>query len=133
LSTCFEAATYSAFYLPFFYCARNFTLTKATATKRRIIEEVIRLAAPREMRLYHCDALVLMSRTSFAAASEASAYSALDYAESAQHLAQVCGYAWGERDACRVLQDALESLGEHKRAAVASKRATALDKRLSDW
>jgi hypothetical protein len=65
------------------------------------------LAAPRNYRLIHSDALVLRARIALA---RGDATTARNDAEGARQLAEFCEYAWAERDACEVLAQAWRAL-----------------------
>lgn len=67
-------------------------------------EEALSIAAPREMRLIQADALVLRGQVSLA---QGDRDRAADDGEAALRLALDCSYGWGERDAQRLLAQAL--------------------------
>lgn len=105
------------------------------------IEEALRWAAPRQMRLVHADALVLRAHicvdqtraeSSGAAALRAAAERAEDDLEAALTIARDCGYAWAERDALSLLAETSDVLGFAERAVVFRREADILSRRLAD-
>lgn len=106
----------------------------------RNADEALRLAAPRELRLAHADALVLRGRIVLDGAraaadpdSEAARIAAMraeDDAQAALHLAQDCGYPWAERDALALLSDTAAALDDPDRAVRHRREAEALSQRL---
>ncbi len=92
-------------------------------------EEVLRLAAPRGMRLVQADALVLRGRLRLAREGGAAALRAGDDAEAALRLARDCGYAWAERDALALAAD---SACDTEAARHWQREADALSHRLAD-
>jgi tetratricopeptide (TPR) repeat protein len=88
-------------------------------------EEALSIAAPREMRLVHVDALILRGQVWCA---QSALERAVDDGEAALRLAVACSYGWGERDAQRLLANALPP-GPPQRAAKAA--ADALDAELT--
>jgi tetratricopeptide (TPR) repeat protein len=76
-------------------------------------ERAFQLAAPRNYRLVHADALTVRARIWLAVAKAARAR---DDAEAALQLAEFCGYAWGQRDALELLATAYRRLGDEAQA-----------------
>ena len=99
-------------------------LDSALATCERALD----LAAPRNYRLIHADALVLRARIALA---RKDATTARNDAESALQVAEPCEYAWAERDACQVLAQAWRTLGNHPEATPYADRAATLTRRLT--
>jgi tetratricopeptide (TPR) repeat protein len=91
-------------------------------------ERALYLAAPRNYRLIHADALVLRARI---AVARRDATAARNDAESALQIAELCEYAWAERDACEVLAQAWRTLGNDAEAARYAERARNLNRRLT--
>jgi tetratricopeptide (TPR) repeat protein len=91
-------------------------------------ERALDLAAPRNYRLIHADALVLRARIALAGGD---ATAARNDAESALQVDEPCEYAWAERDACEVLAQAWSALGNHAEAARYAERAANLNRRLA--
>jgi tetratricopeptide (TPR) repeat protein len=103
------------------------------------IEEALTLAAPRQMKLDHADALLARARLeldrSFRATlaiAEASANRANDDAEAALTIARESGYAWAERDALQLLARSNDLLGLSDRAESFSRESRLLSERLRD-
>lgn len=88
-------------------------------------EQALSIAAPREMRLIHIDALILRGQVRLAGGE---GERAADDGEGALRLALACSYGWGERDAQRLLSHALPP-GQKQRAA--RDAAAALDDELT--
>jgi hypothetical protein len=86
------------------------------------------LAAPRNYRLIHADGLVLRARIALARDDTAAAR---NDGEAALQIAELCEYAWAERDACEVLAQAWRELGDNAEAARYAGRATDLNRRLT--
>jgi tetratricopeptide (TPR) repeat protein len=102
------------------------------------VEEALSLAAPRRLRLYHADALVLRGRIRLdhayadpAIDQRVTAEQVLDDATFAATLARECGYLWGERDAEQLLGDGNAALGNRNRTRHHQREADALTNRLS--
>jgi tetratricopeptide (TPR) repeat protein len=93
-----------------------------------VCERALDLAAPRNYRLIHADALVLRARISLARNDAAAAR---NDAESALQIAEPCEFAWAERDACEVLAQAWRALGNNAEAARYADRAATLQRRLT--
>ncbi len=91
-------------------------------------ERALDLAAPRNYRLIHADALVLRARVALA---RGDAITARNDAESALQIAEPCEYAWAERDACEVLAQAWNALGNPGEAGRYAGRAADLNRRLT--
>ena len=91
-------------------------------------ERTLDLAAPRNYRLIHADALVLRSRIALA---RGDSIAARNDAESALQIAEPCEYAWAERDACEVLAQAWNALANRDEAARYAGRAAGLSRRLT--
>jgi hypothetical protein len=91
-------------------------------------ERALDLAAPRNYRLSHADALVLRARIALARRDPATAR---NDAESSLEIAEDCEYAWAERDACEILAQALGVLGNQTEAAGYADRAADLSRRLT--
>lgn len=88
-------------------------------------EQALSIAAPREMRLIHIDALILRGQVRLAGGE---GDRAADDGADALRLARECCYGWGERDAQRLLSHALPP-GQKQRAA--RDAAAALDDELT--
>ena len=107
---------------------------------RQAWEEALRLAAPRDMRLVHADALVLRGRILVERArAEARGQPetmqelvarAQDDAEASRTLARQCGYAWAERDAVALLADTWRALGDDVKAHSVGRECDILSQRL---
>jgi len=93
-----------------------------------VCERALDLAAPRNFRLIHADALVLRACIALASGD---ATAGRNDAESALQIAEPCEYAWAERDACEVLAEAWRILGNHAEAARYADRAANLNRRLT--
>lgn len=93
------------------------------------IDEALRIAAPRGMRLDHADALVLRGRLRL---DRNDPDRAGDDAEAALRIAQDCGYAWAERDALTLLADVAAAQGNAAIAATHRRDAETLSRRLGD-
>ncbi|HEX2571945.1 MAG TPA: SIR2 family protein [Polyangia bacterium] len=102
-------------------------------------EEALRIAAPRELRLHHADALVTRGRvlliraqalTGDAAAPQRDIEKAQDDGEAGLALAKECGYAWAERDALRLLSETTKALGDPARSKRLADEVRALERRL---
>jgi tetratricopeptide (TPR) repeat protein len=93
-----------------------------------VCERALDLAAPRNYRLIHADALVLRARIAFA---REDATTARNDAESALQIAEFCEYAWAERDACEVLAQAWRALDNQAEATRYADRAANLNRRLT--
>jgi tetratricopeptide (TPR) repeat protein len=91
-------------------------------------ERALDLAAPRNYRLIHADGLVLRARIALA---RGDATAARNDAESALQIAEPCEYAWAERDACEVLDQAWSALDNRDEAARYADRAAGLNRRLT--
>jgi tetratricopeptide (TPR) repeat protein len=91
-------------------------------------ERALDLAAPRNYRLIHADGLVLRARIVLAGKD---ATAARNDAEGALQIAELCEYAWAERDACEVLAQAWRALGNHAKASRYADRAANLNRRLT--
>jgi len=91
-------------------------------------ERALDLAAPRNYRPIHADALVLRARIALASND---ATSARNDAESALQIAELCEYAWAERDACELLAQAWRTLGKPAEAARYANGAANLNRRLT--
>jgi hypothetical protein len=74
------------------------------------------LAAPRNYRLVHADALLQRARL-WLRLPKPEARRARDDAEAAIGLAQFCNYAWGQRDATELLAAAYDLLGQPQESA----------------
>ena len=74
-------------------------------------ERARELAAPRQYRLVHADALVQRARI-WLQLFQPDAGRARDDAEAALQLAQTCGYAWAQRDASELLATAYRQLDQ---------------------
>jgi hypothetical protein len=103
------------------------------------IEEALTLAAPRQMKLDHADALLARARLELDDAdglslplAETAANRAHDDAEAALTVARECGYAWAERDALDLLALSHERLGSLERAVSLRREAALLSDRLRD-
>jgi tetratricopeptide (TPR) repeat protein len=105
------------------------------------LDEALRLAAPRQMRLDHADALALRGRLRLDRARASGAdqqalrdagWGARDDAEAALAIARDCGYAWAERDALTLLAEACEILDDREAAVRYRRDAKALSARLAD-
>lgn len=88
----------------------------------------LNLAAPRGYRLVQADALNVRAKIQLAQDDHSSAR---DDAEAALQLCESTGYAWGERDALRLLAQAYRALGDDDQRQAFQARANALDQRLS--
>jgi hypothetical protein len=105
------------------------------------VEEALSLAAPRQMRLDHADALLLRARLQldqaadsnlvFVAAEEA-ANRASDDSDAALQIARECNYAWAERDALFLMARSSEFIRATERALSYNQEAEALSDRLAD-
>jgi tetratricopeptide (TPR) repeat protein len=104
------------------------------------VEEALTLAAPRQMRLDHADALLLRARLELdqsgsssqaSARPEDAAHRATDSCDAALQIARECGYAWAERDALALLTRSHEIL-RSGRAIDFARQAKTLSDRLSD-
>jgi tetratricopeptide (TPR) repeat protein len=104
------------------------------------IEEALTLAAPRQMRLDHADALLARARleldqiadTDCALPSvEVSAYRAIDHCDAALQIARECGYVWAERDALALLVQSHELL-KSGRATGFAREVETLAERLAE-
>jgi hypothetical protein len=108
----------------------------AWADGLRYIDEALRIAAPRDMRLGHADALVLRGCTvldrELAAVSPSHLVleRARDDGDAALQIARDTGYAWAERDALFLIADASTALGDASRAKAAGNEARQLARRL---
>jgi len=91
-------------------------------------ERALDLAAPRNYRLIHADAMVLRARIALARGDTTAAR---NDAESALQIADDCEYAWAERDACATLAQAWGGLGNYAEAARYAGRAASLNRRLT--
>ncbi len=91
-------------------------------------ERALDLAAPRNYRLIHADALILRARIALA---RGDAITARNDAESALQIAEPCEYAWAERDACEVLAQAWRAIGNPGEAGRYAGRAADLNRRLT--
>lgn len=105
------------------------------------VEEALRLAAPRHMRLVHADALVLRARIRLDRARsehapaeilKEAAQRAQDDSEAGLRLARNSGYAWAERDAFALLAETWQILGNPEKAVQVRRDADALSARLAD-
>ncbi|HEX9669317.1 MAG TPA: hypothetical protein VGC93_07510, partial [Thermoanaerobaculia bacterium] len=107
------------------------------------VEEALRLAAPRHMRLDHADALVLRARLSLDRARaradggsgevlKEAAQRAQDDLEPGLRLARDCGYVWAERDALALLAETWQILGNPEKAVQVRRDADVLSARLVD-
>jgi tetratricopeptide (TPR) repeat protein len=92
--------------------------------------EALTLAAARDMRLVHADALVLRGRARMLEGQAESAGRALDDAEEALRLARECGYVWAERDALFLVAESRAALAaghqsaDHASAAAREREAS---------
>ena len=102
-------------------------------------EEALRIAAPRELRLHHADALVARGRILLAlaqallgdaAATRRAIEKAQDDSEAGLALAKECGYAWAERDALRLLSETTKALGDPARSKTLTEEVRALERQL---
>ena len=105
----------------------------------RTIEAALRLAAPRDMRLDHADALVQRARIRLdraqagpSPASGTDADRAGDDLDAAVTIARDCGYAWAELDALFLLAEVQTVLGAPDKAARNRRAAETLSRRLLD-
>ena len=79
-------------------------------------ERARELAAPRNYRLVHADALLQRARL-WLQLPKPDARRARDDAEAALHLAQFCNYAWAQRDATELLAAAYRLLDQPQQSA----------------
>jgi tetratricopeptide (TPR) repeat protein len=93
-------------------------------------ERALQLAAPRKYRLVQADALNLRARL-WLQGSDPDPARARDDAEAALQLAELCGYAWAEREALELLAQAYRQLGPPEMAARCQQRADEWDRRLT--
>jgi tetratricopeptide (TPR) repeat protein len=93
-------------------------------------ERALELAAPRNYRLVHADALNLRARIAFERPKPDPA-AARDDAEAALGLAELCEYAWGQRDAFELLARAHRALGNESEALRCADRAADWNRRLT--
>ncbi len=89
------------------------------------------LAAPRNYRLVHADALLQRARI-WLHPMALEPGPARDDAEAALHLADSCSYAWGQRDAYLLLSTACGHLGDPEAAAHHRTQAEHWESRLGD-
>jgi tetratricopeptide (TPR) repeat protein len=92
-------------------------------------ERALQLAAPRNYRLLHADALNLRAQAALESAGPHPA-SARDDAEAALQLAEFCEYAWAQRDALELLARAHHQLGNPAEALRCGERAADWNRRL---
>ena len=92
-------------------------------------ERALQLAAPRNYRLLHADALNLRAQVALESADPHPA-SARDDAEAALQLAEFCEYAWAQRDALELLARAHHQLGNPAEALRCRERAADWNRRL---
>jgi len=76
-------------------------------------ERALDLAAPRNYRLIHADALNLRARIVLEQ-PDFDPNAARDDAEASLQLAEPCEYAWAQRDACEILPRAYRALGNQQ-------------------
>jgi tetratricopeptide (TPR) repeat protein len=93
-------------------------------------ERALELAAPRNYRLVHADALNLRARIALERPNPDPA-AARDDAEAALGLAEFCEYAWGQRDALDLLARAHRALGNDSEASRCADRAADCTRRLT--
>jgi tetratricopeptide (TPR) repeat protein len=93
-------------------------------------ERALELAAPRNYRLVHADALNLRARIALER-PDSNPYAAGDDAEAALVLAEFCEYAWGQRDALELLARAHRALGNESEALRCADRAADWTRRLT--
>jgi tetratricopeptide (TPR) repeat protein len=91
-------------------------------------ERALDLAAPRNYRLIHADALVLRARIALASGD---ATGARNDAEGALQISELCEYPWAERDACEFLAEAWRILGNYAEAVRYAGRVANLNRRLT--
>jgi tetratricopeptide (TPR) repeat protein len=100
-------------------------------------EAMLQIAAPRQMRLHHIDALVargraVLARTAIpAGVSNDDVSRVVDDAEAALRMARGCGYIWAERDALVLLADARYYRGDTALAASLRADADAIARKLN--
>jgi tetratricopeptide (TPR) repeat protein len=106
-----------------------------------LAEEALNIAAPRQMRLDHTDALLLRSRILLDEAvsgnfpdegSTRPSERAIDDADVALQIASECSYAWGLRDALHLLAHGHKLLGSDDRASTYGRDAQLWSTRLAD-
>ena len=113
--------TESACYL----AERNFDAALASC------ERALDLAAPRNYRLIHADALNLRARIALER-PDPNPDAALDDAEAALfQLAKPCEYAWAQRDACEILARAYRALGNEQESLKYAKQHEDWSRRLT--
>ncbi len=93
-------------------------------------ERALELAAPRNYRLVHADALNLRARIALERPNPDPA-AARDDAEAALGLAEFCEYAWAQRDAFELLARAHRALGNESEALRCADRAADWTRRLT--
>jgi len=93
-------------------------------------ERALELAAPRNYRLAHADALNLRARIALER-PDSNPSAARDDAEAALALAEFCEYAWAQRDALEVLARAHRALGNESEALRCADRAADWARRLT--
>lgn len=113
---------------------------KAWDEASRYVEETLRLAAPRMLRLVHADALVMQGRIVLERAmandlqdseqAKTQMYRAQDDAKAGLVMARQCGYPWAERDALVLLVDACQVLKDEENALKYRREAEVISRRL---
>ena len=93
-------------------------------------ERAREMAAPRNYRLVHADALVQRARI-WLSLPEPQPGRARDDAEAALQIARFCNYAWAQRDACELLATACRKLGQPDEAARHQTEADQWNRRLT--
>ena len=93
-------------------------------------ERAREMAAPRNYRLVHADALVQRARIWLSLPAPQPGR-ARDDAEAALQIARFCNYAWAQRDACELLATACRQLGQPDEAARYQTEADQWSRRLT--
>jgi tetratricopeptide (TPR) repeat protein len=93
-------------------------------------ERALDLAAPRNYRLIHADALNLRARIALDR-PDPDPNGVRDDAEAALQLAEWCEYAWAQRDACEILSRAYHALGSEQEALKYAKQHEDWSRRLT--
>ena len=107
----------------------KFHAIRSSETALAACERPVQLAAPRNYRLLHADALNLRAQVALESAGPHPA-SARDDAEAALQLAEFCEYAWAQRDALELLARAHHQLGNPAEALRCRERAADWNRRL---
>ena len=95
-----------------------------------VCERAREMAAPRNYRLVHADALVQRARI-WMSLPKPQPGKARDDAEAALQIARFCSYAWAQRDACELLATACRQLGQPDEAARHQTEADQWNRRLT--